>query len=658
MSQSGTYGIGGSGSSFVQTLTGNSGGPVGPTGGNIDILGTNVLTVIGNPGASSLSIELSNGTDGQLLIGGGAMPIWASLTSTDGSVVFTPGANSLSLEVAGSFSNTFNGDTGSATPALGIIAFTGGTNGGFFTAAGSTLTLSFNYLKLPDTDALGNGIIYFNNVPYFHNFGSSVPGADNLFIGANAGNTAFTPNFADWNLGIGTDVLSSIINGALANTAVGYQSMISLTNGTHNTAVGYFSQKAMIDGSDNTSIGYNTMINLQSGNSNIAVGNASGNNLTTNESDNILIGNGGVTGNSSEIHIGTSPTQTKCFIAGIASVITSNSEFVTIDTTTGQLGSVSSTGAINQLNGDSGSATGSTVTIFTNPASNGGTAVFTGSAAQLELTITDADNNTALGNNSLVSGGGSLNNTAFGINCLGNAITNGDHNVAIGSTALSNSTTGATNTACGFGALSGVNTGSNNIALGYNAASAYTTTESNNIIIGNVGTITDSARIRIGTNAVQTSAFIVGIDGVNVGSTAKVVTMGTAGTADQLGTATITAGTGITVTPGANTITIASSGTTSLTYTNVNTTPYVVLTTDEYLSVDSSGGGITVQLPNAATLGRVFIIKDRTGSANTNNITVTTVGGAVNIDGATTYVMNTQYAAIQVIGNGSTYEIF
>lgn len=80
--------------------------------------------------------------------------------------------------------------------------------------------------------------------------------------------------------------------------------------------------------------------------------------------------------------------------------------------------------------------------------------------------------------------------------------------------------------------------------------------------------------------------------------------------------------------------------------------------TDEYLSVDCSGGPITLQFPNAATTGRTYIVKDRTGSANSNNITVTTVGGAVNIDGATTYLMNTQYSAIELMGNSTSYEIF
>lgn len=122
--------------------------------------------------------------------------------------------------------------------------------------------------------------------------------------------------------------------------------------------------------------------------------------------------------------------------------------------------------------------------------------------------------------------------------------------------------------------------------------------------------------------------------------------------------ANLTAGAGITITNGAGSITIAATGADILAYTNVNTTPYVVLSTDEYLSVDCSGGPITLQFPNAATTGRVFYVKDRTGSANTNNITLTTVGGAVNIDGATTYVMNTQYSSVNIIGNSTSYELF
>lgn len=124
--------------------------------------------------------------------------------------------------------------------------------------------------------------------------------------------------------------------------------------------------------------------------------------------------------------------------------------------------------------------------------------------------------------------------------------------------------------------------------------------------------------------------------------------------------ATITAGTGISVSNGAGSITISATGTTTLTVTSVNhaASPYTVLSTDEFLAVNVSGGVVSILLPNAPVTGRVYYIKDSTGGAATSNITVTTVGGAVNIDGATSFVMNTAYESISVIFDGSAYEVF
>jgi hypothetical protein len=121
---------------------------------------------------------------------------------------------------------------------------------------------------------------------------------------------------------------------------------------------------------------------------------------------------------------------------------------------------------------------------------------------------------------------------------------------------------------------------------------------------------------------------------------------------------TITAGAGIGISNGAGTITISNTGGSGFTYTNVNTTPYVVLPADQFLGVDCSGGAITIQLPNAPSTGRVIIVKDRTGSSLASNITVTTVGGAVTIDGATTYVMKSAYFSIELLFDGVTYQVF
>ena len=84
--------------------------------------------------------------------------------------------------------------------------------------------------------------------------------------------------------------------------------------------------------------------------------------------------------------------------------------------------------------------------------------------------------------------------------------------------------------------------------------------------------------------------------------------------------------------------------------------PYAVLSSDYLVEVDTSAAR-TIQLPNAPTAGQQYVIKDVTGTASSNNISLTTVGGAVTIDGATTYTINTNYAAIKVYFNGTSYFI-
>ena len=146
----------------INTITGNGGGAVGPDGiGNIELLGVNPITVTGVTLTNSLNITVATattaqigvttlatnaetiagvvnthavvpsglaaklgtqtvngiaygngtanainwtpaGTSGQVLIAAtGAAPAFATLTSIGGTIVYTPGANSLNLEAAG-----------------------------------------------------------------------------------------------------------------------------------------------------------------------------------------------------------------------------------------------------------------------------------------------------------------------------------------------------------------------------------------------------------------------------------------------------------------------------------------------------------------------------------------------------------------------------
>lgn len=130
----------------------------------------------------------------------------------------------------------------------------------------------------------------------------------------------------------------------------------------------------------------------------------------------------------------------------------------------------------------------------------------------------------------------------------------------------------------------------------------------------------------------------------------------------SVGNINIVGGTGINVVgnPGTSTLTINATGVTVLTYKSVNhaASPYTVLVSDDFISCDVTAGVITILLPDAPATGKVYIVKDRVGLAATSNITVTTVGGAVLIDGATTFVMNTAYESDNFIFNGTSYEVY
>lgn len=124
---------------------------------------------------------------------------------------------------------------------------------------------------------------------------------------------------------------------------------------------------------------------------------------------------------------------------------------------------------------------------------------------------------------------------------------------------------------------------------------------------------------------------------------------------------TLTAGSNITIANAPGAITISSnSGAQVVNYVSVNNaaSPYNALTTDYYIGADTSGGVVTIRLPNAPSTGRIFVIKDKSGTSAASAITVTTVGGVVNIDGATTYTINSAYQAISVLFNGTSYEVF
>lgn len=137
-------------------------------------------------------LSSSNGTDGQVLIGGGANAIWANLVSSDSTVGIVNGPNSIDLENLAD-KDRILGDTGFAIPdGTSTITVAGGTN--LTTAAGAdTLTINLNAaitLSGGITVTPLNGTVYADAAGLF----SASQGTDSQFY---IGKTGAIPGWLD-----------------------------------------------------------------------------------------------------------------------------------------------------------------------------------------------------------------------------------------------------------------------------------------------------------------------------------------------------------------------------------------------------------------------------------------------------------------------------
>lgn len=92
-----TFQPGGGGGGGITQLTANTG--VAATTASIKLQGNNVISTNG-ASTSEIDFALTNGTNGQVIIGGGGAPAWASITAGT-NITLTPGANSLTIAATG-----------------------------------------------------------------------------------------------------------------------------------------------------------------------------------------------------------------------------------------------------------------------------------------------------------------------------------------------------------------------------------------------------------------------------------------------------------------------------------------------------------------------------------------------------------------------------
>ena len=269
-------------------------------------------------------------TNGQLLIGSTIAPhiTIGSLSSSDGSVTITNGSGTISLQVAGGTTTlkTITGNSGGPiAPSAGNFNILTANSTVKFAGTAATLTQDFNLTNL----ILGSSASSITSANQNVGLGSLVlgnltSGSGNTCIGYGAGNQLTSP-INNTLIGDGT---GNLITTSPSNTAVGTGALGFLTTGSGlNVAIGNFSLNKITTGSSNTCIGYNA-----------------GFSYTGSEANNICIGAAtvGTLGESTTTRIGVQGTQNACFIAGISGVTVSNTTMVTQNSSTGQLGVVTS----------------------------------------------------------------------------------------------------------------------------------------------------------------------------------------------------------------------------------------------------------------------------------------------------------------------------
>ena len=159
------------------------------------------------------------------------------------------------------------------------------------------------------------------------------------------------------NSAVGDHSLGGNINpNASFNSALGVNSLLSVTTGTYNSAIGFSALRSNLTGGSNvafgveslrwsaadfsnTAIGTNALYSLNGGSNNSALGYSAGFYLTSG-SNNIHIGNQGTATDTNLIRIGDA-NQTQTYIAGITTANLSADASalpVVIDSATGQLG--------------------------------------------------------------------------------------------------------------------------------------------------------------------------------------------------------------------------------------------------------------------------------------------------------------------------------
>jgi len=188
---------------------------------------------------------------------------------------------------------------------------------------------------------------------------STQSNGDNTALGFQA---LLSLNGGDQNTAVGSNALASSVSDN-NNAAFGWNSLLACAGGSQNTAIGTQTQQGQINGTGNTALGFESLFTATSGDYNTALGTGAlysvatgsynagvgyfaGINYNAAESNNIMINNPGVVAESNVLRVGagtgTGQQQlSTAYISGINGNTVANTQLVTINSATDQLGTTS-----------------------------------------------------------------------------------------------------------------------------------------------------------------------------------------------------------------------------------------------------------------------------------------------------------------------------
>ena len=386
---------------------------------------------------------------------------------------------------------------GSGNLALGISAganVSSGTNNVFIaqnsgdaiTTGACNVSIGFNSLggstTACETIAIGvnsafSGASPTQSVLIGASTGCTTSSVGSVFIGHAAGctnTTAGCTTYVGFVSGRNATGLSNTYVGALTGCAASNTSACG-------TLLGFCAGSALTTGNGNTLIGFQSGRNVNSGANNVAIGTAAFQTATT-ASSNVAVGCGALSGlstSSGNVALGHRAMLNASTAANNVAVGCNAGE---------QL----STGSNNVLVGDSA---GDTITTGTQ-----NTFIGSGSGGLVATT--------------------SEGNTGVGFSALGQGVTSGAYNVALGNSAGQNVTSGAINTLVGYSAGSAITTGGSNTLVGRYAGTA---TLANNVVLSD-----GAGTIRFQSNA--SGAISLGTGG-SYGTAGQILVSGGSGAA-------------------------------------------------------------------------------------------------------------------------------